>query len=196
MAAQPMFVEDQALINQALAGHADCFTALMDRHLVAVRKQIHSMLPNGIEIDDVLQDVQLKTWRHLSSFRSDSSFRTWITRIAMNEALMTHRRTKYVCQTDEMTLMSLPASSESPYQSCARLEMAEALRRAIHRLPDQFQEVLILRDLRELSIKETAQHLKAHAGLVKTRLFRARNMLAKLLQPGARVSRPLTLRDE
>src|SRR5262249_34870630 len=80
------FVQDRALINSALAGHAESFAALMDRHLAAVRRQIYAMIPDGMEIDDVLQDVQLKIWRPLSSFGSEPSFRTWITRIAINEA--------------------------------------------------------------------------------------------------------------
>jgi RNA polymerase sigma-70 factor, ECF subfamily len=180
-----LVLNDDALIQLALAGQADSFKALMDRHLLAVRKQIFWMVPDGNEIDDVLQDVQLKVWRHLSTFRSESSFRTWISRIAINEARMMRRRARPVYQYDEITLDRTAASNGCPYRSYAQLEMAQALRRAIRRLPEKFRQVLILRDLEELSTQETAQQMKAGKNLVKTRLLRARIMLAKALRRGS-----------
>jgi DNA-directed RNA polymerase specialized sigma24 family protein len=84
--------EDSALIQQALVGEPDCFAVLMDRHLAAVRRRIGSMVRNLADLDDILQEVALKVWLHLSTFRADSSFRTWITRVAINEALQSYRR--------------------------------------------------------------------------------------------------------
>ncbi len=79
--------EDSTLIKLALAGQAECFAVLMDRHLVAVRRRICSMVGNASDADDLLQEVLLKVWRRLSTFRSESSFRTRMTRVAINEAL-------------------------------------------------------------------------------------------------------------
>ncbi len=84
--------DDGTLIKLALAGQAECFTVLMDRHLIAVRRRLHSMVRNASDADDLLQEVLLKVWRRLSTFRSESSFRTWMTRVAMNEALQLYRR--------------------------------------------------------------------------------------------------------
>src|ERR1700693_5341540 len=79
--------EDSALIKLALAGQTECFMVLTNRHLPAVRRRIGSIVPNRADVDDLLQEVLLKVWRHLSTFRSQSSFRTWMTRVAINEGL-------------------------------------------------------------------------------------------------------------
>jgi RNA polymerase sigma-70 factor, ECF subfamily len=176
------FVNDKALIEMTLAGHNACFEALLDRHLDAVRKRVGTMISNKAEAEDVLQEVQLKTWRHLSSFRCDSSFRTWITRIAINEALQSMRRAKTRHGWDVMDLDRLAASMDSPERLYARQEMAGAVRRAIRQLPMKFQRILVLREFREMTIKEAARELNSNLPLVKTRLFRARAMLSKTLR--------------
>ena len=84
--------EDSALIKMALAGQTECFTVLTNRHLPAVRRHIVSIVPNRTDADDLLQEVLLKVWLHLSTFRSESSFRTWMTRVAINEALQSFRQ--------------------------------------------------------------------------------------------------------
>jgi RNA polymerase sigma-70 factor (ECF subfamily) len=83
---------DSALIKLTLAGEAECFAVLMDRHLAATRKRIRSMVPDASGLDDLLQEVALKIWCHLGTFRSESSFRTWMTRVAINEPLQSYRR--------------------------------------------------------------------------------------------------------
>jgi RNA polymerase sigma-70 factor (ECF subfamily) len=175
-------LDDKALIEMILAGHQGCFEALMDRHLGAVRRCVSSMIWNMSDAEDVVQEVQLKVWMHLSSFRHDSSFRTWVTRVANNESLQFHRRTKATRQCAEMNLDQFAASTDSPFQSYAREEMADTVRSAIHRLPAKFQQILILRDLRELTIKETARHLNWNPQMVKKRLSRSRTILSKALQ--------------
>ncbi len=174
--------DDQALIEMTLAGNNSCFDVLMERHLHAIRKRVESMIPNQAEAADVLQEVQLKVWSHLSSFRCDSSFRTWITRVAINEALQSLRRTRTGRGCEPVDLDRLAASTDSPERSYAREEMAATIRRAILQLPAKFREVVVLRELKELSINDTARELKANRQLVKTRLFRARMMLSKALQ--------------
>jgi RNA polymerase sigma-70 factor, ECF subfamily len=175
-------LDDKALINLALAGRAECFDALMHRHLRGVKRRISAMVANATEAEDVIQEVQLKAWMHLCSFRGDCSFRTWITQIATNEALQSHRRVRQRRQCDDVNLDGFTASGDSPFQSCARREMAAAVHNAIGSLPPKFRQILILRDLHELSISETARHLNTNAQLVKTRLFRARVLLSKVLR--------------
>src|SRR4029453_10765986 len=85
-------LQDCTLIDRALAGEVECFSALMDRHTAAVRRRVRSMVRNTSDQDDVVQETFIKAWRHLSSFRSDSSFRTWIISVATNEALQQYRR--------------------------------------------------------------------------------------------------------
>jgi len=174
--------EDATLIKLALAGQSDCFTALMDRHLVAVKRRIGSMVANVTDRDDVLQDVVFKVWLHLSSFRSESSFRTWMIRVAMNETLQVFRkeRNKPTCQ-PFCDLDAFASSYESPHQYLARVETTRAIRKAVLGLPEKYRQVLILHDLEQRSAQETARSLQSSLSAVKTRLHRARRMLSTAL---------------
>ena len=110
--------EDSALIQLALVGQTECFTVLMNRHLPTVRKRIRSIVPNASDAEDVLQAVLLNVWRHLSTFRSESSFRTWMTRVATNEAVQSYRRVQAspICRTLH-DLDAFASASESPLHS-------------------------------------------------------------------------------
>jgi RNA polymerase sigma-70 factor (ECF subfamily) len=176
-------LEDSTLISRSLAGQAECFTVLMDRYSVALRKRIRTLVPNAADAEDVLQEALLKVWRHLSSFRSESTFGTWIMRVAINEALQSHRRAR--CRPLGQALADLDAfvfSGDSPFQSVARLEVTKAVHSAVGGLPEKYRRVLILRDLEQRTERETAQWLQLNIPAVKTRLFRARDMLLMAIQ--------------
>ena len=141
------------------------------------------MVRSTDDTDDLLQEVQLRVWRHLSAFRSESTFRTWIIRVASNEVLQSYRREKRrgVCQ-PLIDLNILPSRGESPHQSVIRIETAETVRRAVAKLPTKYRQVLILRDLQEFTERQTAHSLELSVPAVKTRLLRARHMLLKELR--------------
>jgi RNA polymerase sigma-70 factor (ECF subfamily) len=181
---------DELLIELTLAGRQESFSALMDRHMDCVRRRINGLVRNRSDAEDVAQEVQLKVWLNLSSFRSDSSFRTWMVRIAINESLQWHRSAKRRSQWDSEELDGLTASTESAFQAYARKEAANAVRRAMEQLPSQFHQIVVLRDLAGLTTKEAAQSLNSSPQLVKTRLFRARKLLAKTLRQSEIALRP------
>jgi RNA polymerase sigma-70 factor (ECF subfamily) len=141
------------------------------------------MVRNVTDADDILQEVLLKVWRHLATFRSESSFRTWMTQVAINEARQLYRRerSKSLCQ-PLRDLDAFASPGESPHQTLARVEVTQAVRSALMGLPAKYREVLILCDLEQLSARETAQGLKASIPAIKTRLFRGRLMLLAALQ--------------
>ena len=175
--------EDSALIQLALVGQTECFTVLMNRHLPAVKRRIRSIVSNITDAEDVLQMVLLKVWRHLSTFRSESSFRTWMTRVATNEALQSCRRVQASPISRELhDLDAFASSSESPLHSLTRAETAQVVRKAVVELPVKYRQVLILREFEQLSAREIAQSLQSSIPMVKTRLFRARLMLLAALQ--------------
>lgn len=175
--------EDSALIKLALKGQEDCFTILMDRHLGTLRRRIGSMVKNPSDTDDLLQEVSLKVWRHLSTFRSESSFRTWITRVAINEVLQSYRRQRRSPVFQPLTDLEAAASAgESPHQSLARADVTRTVRNAVVGLPRKYSQVLILRDLEEVSTREAAQRLQSSIPAVKTRLLRGRLKLLAALQ--------------
>jgi RNA polymerase sigma-70 factor (ECF subfamily) len=178
--------EDSTLIEMALAGRTECFPVLMDRYVTAVRKHIMPLVKNTSDVDDLVQDTFLKAWLHLSKFRFEASFRTWITRVALNEALALYRRQRCrpYCQASA-SLEIFPSQCESPEQALARGEARLTIRTAIQKLPRKYGEVLILCDLEQLTARETARHLKSSIPLVKTRLCRARRMLSAALYKSA-----------
>jgi RNA polymerase sigma-70 factor (ECF subfamily) len=173
--------EDNALIQLTLAGHTDCFTVLVNRHQAALKRCIFSMMRNRADSEDVMQDVPLKMWRYLPAFRAESSFRTWITRVARNEVLQFYRRqTVQRISSTPVDFEAFPSPHGSTHRSLASNETARTIRSAIAALPGKYSQVLILRDLNELSLRETAQCLELTISALKSRLFRARLMRAAL----------------
>jgi RNA polymerase sigma-70 factor (ECF subfamily) len=180
-------LEDRVLIEGALTGQTEYFDALYDRHQPWVRKRIRSMVGNGAQEDDLVQQVFLKAWSYLAQFRSESSFRTWITQITTNEVFQLHRRE---CRSPlyraTVDLDGLSSTLDSPQQSLERKEGAETVRRAIAGLPAIYRQILTLFYFKELSELEAAVWLQASLPLVKTRLFRARRMLVAALRKQGR----------
>lgn len=181
---QPLrMLEDRSLIKLALEGEPESFSALMDRHLGVIKKRIGSMVANQADSEDVVQEVVLKVWRRLSTFRSESSFRTWMTTVAINEALQSYRQQRRLpIYRAPSELTSIASAADSPQRCLSRAEDIQAVRRAVVELPIKYRRVLVLRDLEELSERETAQRLHSTVPAVKTRLFRARRMLLVELQ--------------
>ena len=136
------------------------------------------MVRNQTDADDLLQEVLLKVWHHLSTFRSESSFRTWMTRVAINETLQSYRRRQRrpICRTFG-DFDSFASHYESPLQSLTRAEAIQLVRKAVGQLPAKYRQALILREFEQLSLGEIAQSLHSSIPAVKTRLFRARLML-------------------
>jgi RNA polymerase sigma-70 factor, ECF subfamily len=178
--------EDNTLIRMVLAGQTECYSVLMARHMMAVKTCIKSIVGNISDVDDIVQDTFMKAWSHLSSFRFESTFRTWITRVAMNEALTLYRRQKArpMCVAVE-NLEIFSSRGDSPEQIFARSEKRLRVRMAVERLPRKYREILVLCDLDDLGTQETARRLRSSIPLVKTRLFRARHMLSRVLQQAA-----------
>jgi len=178
---------DGILIERALAGQTECFAILVDRHMAAVRKRIRSMVRNKTDEDDLVQDVFLKAWRHLAGFRSEASFRTWITRVATNEVLQLYRREcRSPFSPSHADLDTYASHYELPDQCLARVEVRQTVRNAVAELPAKYRQIIVLRDLKQLSVRETARTMQIGVPLVKTRLFRAREKLSEALQKKGR----------
>ena len=168
---------DGELIRLTLEGQTECFTELMDRHLGAIRRRIGFMLRGNGGDDDVAQEVVLKAWRFLSAFRGESSFRAWLTRVAINEVRQFERRERASRFQDLSDFDVLATRDESPYEHFARIQRAKAVREVVNSLPVKYREVVMLRELDELSLHEIAARLRCTIPTVKSRLFRGRSML-------------------
>lgn len=133
--------EDRTLIELTVAGHIECFSVLMDRHGSAVRRCIGAMIRNRSDVEDLVQDTFLKAWCRLSTFRFEANFRTWITRVAVNEALGSYRRQRRrpLCQA-LANFETFPSPWGSPDRTLARLEARRTARSAIAGLPKNIEK--------------------------------------------------------
>jgi len=179
-------LEDAELIEMTLAGKTECFGVLMDRHVNAMKLRICSIVQNALDTEDVLQEVLFNAWRGLAGFRSQSSLRTWLCRIATNEALMLVRRNKRASLRDSgVAVDDLPASSPPPENWLISKREAMRVRHALENLPAKYRSVMFLQGIEELTVKETARQLEATVPAVKTRLLRGRRMLQRALRRSA-----------
>jgi RNA polymerase sigma-70 factor (ECF subfamily) len=177
-------------IEALRAGDRAEFARLVDSFSAPIYRLGLKMLGNAQDAEDVLQNTFLNAFTHLANFEGRSSVSTWLYRIAANEALMTIRRRKSNVniedlQTDDSDDEIMPATfvdwSILPENELLSDESTKMLDAAIKKLPESLRMVFILRDVEELSIKETAEILNLTEVNVKTRLLRARMALREQL---------------
>jgi RNA polymerase sigma-70 factor (ECF subfamily) len=188
----PMEISDEALVSTAKSGDANAFVELSKRHSNRVLLTTYRITRNWQDAEDALQDSLLKAFSHLNGFQEKSSFATWLTRIAINSALMILRK-KRVCveisidgsddPDDKYERWEARSLTEDPESLFARSEREELLRNAILRLPPVCREVVELRQAKDYSAREIAQALGISVAAVKSRLSRARLTLRATLLP-------------
>ena len=194
MDGQPL--TEAEMIARIVAGERELFHALIKPCERAVFLTAYSVLKSEADAEEVVQEAALKAYKALGSFRGESKFSTWLVKITLNEARMRLRRSRSASEVSLQELMddgdsdytpAVPTDwREIPSKALDRKELREILQRALDELPEKYREVLISRDVRELNIEETAQLLGISMGMVKTRLFRARLLMQKMLAPELR----------
>ena len=152
-----------------------------------------SLLGNPADAEDAAQETVIKVYRNLHLFRGDSQFRTWVLSIARNEGLgrlrkVASRREDSLDaamdgQDGDYTPAILTSWREVPTEALERKELSDLLRKGIDELPEIYRNVILLRDIEELDVRETAAVLGISEGAVKVRLHRARAMLQRNLAP-------------
>jgi RNA polymerase sigma-70 factor, ECF subfamily len=188
------------LIARILGGEKELFHELIRPYERMVYLTVFSILKNEADAEDGVQEAVISVYRHLSSFRGDAKFSTWLTTIAINEGRKRLRKAKSAAEEsidEEMeghggdyTPAPLTDWREIPLEALERKELREALRAAVAELPDIYRQVFTLRDLEELNVEETAQALGTTANVVKVRLHRARILLQKRLVPFLKTTAP------
>jgi RNA polymerase sigma-70 factor (ECF subfamily) len=147
---------------------------------------------NREDAEDVAQEGFHKAFLHIDTFQEKSRFSTWLTRIAMNEAFMLLRRRRGVFEVlPETPDDGVKSGSEvfvdqrpNPEESCWRRERTDLLTKAINRLGPKIRSTILLRDIEERSVKETAQILGTSITAVKARQFQGRRKLRRTVNPG------------
>jgi RNA polymerase sigma-70 factor (ECF subfamily) len=181
------------LIARIVAGERELFHDLVRPYEKAMYFAAFSVLQNPQDAEDAAQETVLKVLRSLHQFRGESKFSTWLISITINEARARLRHERVIKfetidrEVDEGDGQFVPALitdwREVPLEALERKELRELLQKAIASLPELYREVLVLRDVQEFNIAETALALGVTEGVVKTRLLRARLMMQKILAP-------------
>jgi RNA polymerase sigma-70 factor, ECF subfamily len=178
---------DEALVAATKRGDAQAFEELVLRHKHRVLVTAQRITNNWEDAEDVAQESFHKAFLHLGTFEERARFCTWLTRIAMNEAFMLRRRRRGVFQVlpedpDAGAMTGSEAfvdQSPDPEESCLQRERAQLLTAAINRLRPKVRSTVLLRDIEERSVEETAQILDISVGAVKARLFQGRRRLRR-----------------
>jgi len=191
---------EAGLIARILDGEKELFHELIRPYERMVYLTLFSIVSNEADAADGAQEAVINAYRHLTSFRGDAKFSTWLTTIAINEGRKRLRKAKAAAEESieeeaeghegDYTPAPLTDWREIPLEALERKEIREALRGAVAELPDIYRQVFTLRDLEELNVEETARALGINANVVKVRLHRARILLQKRLVPFLRTTAP------
>jgi RNA polymerase sigma-70 factor (ECF subfamily) len=182
----PAGTDDSELVRRAMARDEAAVRAIIQANNRRLYRLARGILRNDGEAEDVVQETYVRAFTHLESFRGDSSLATWLSRIAMNEALGRLRRQRPNVDIDNMAsgaleaqIIQFPHSAavEDPEKSMAQREIQHVVEHAIDELPEAFRIVFITRVIEGMNVEETAEILALKPETVKTRLHRARAML-------------------
>jgi RNA polymerase sigma-70 factor (ECF subfamily) len=182
---EPAKQSDDEIVQQVLAGNTAVFELLMRRYNERLYRAARAITRDEREAEDVMQQAYVNAFSNLRQFKGHAQFATWLTRIAINEALArVRRRGRYQALDDDRpnveTFVSWN-SSPDPERQAFTGELRELLEWAIDTLPDGAREVFVLRDVEGMSTAETAASLGVSEDVVKTRLSRARAALRRAL---------------
>lgn len=185
--------DDLELVAHARAGSEDAVRVLIKRNNRRLFRIARAVVRDDGEAEDIVQETYVRAFTKLHSFRGDSSFSTWITRIALNEAMGRVRRRRpsaalaeidRIPDADGGRVIMFPTSLTPPGADAelARRQVRDLLEQAVDDLPDIFRTVFVLRDIEELSTEETAAQLTLKPETVKTRLHRARRLMRAAIE--------------
>jgi RNA polymerase sigma-70 factor (ECF subfamily) len=187
----PAGTTEAELVRRARERDEAAIRSIMQSNNRRLYRLARGILRNDSEAEDVVQETYVRAFTHLEDFRGDSSFATWLGRIAINEALGRLRRqrpnvewTSLPPGTLEAQVIQFPrsATSEDPEKSMAQREIQHVVEHAIDELPEAFRIVFITRVIEGMNVDETAEILGLKPETVKTRLHRARTMLRDIVE--------------
>ena len=185
---------DELLIERIKAGDMAAYNVMVNRHYDRIFSRVSQLLNNKQDAEEVTQDAFIRAHRGLENFRGDASFSTWLYQIATNLA---HNRYWYwfrrkrdqsisldqpQCGDGSLTLENvMPCADENPAEAVVTQEFVDRVSACMQYLNDKHKEVLILRNVKNLTYDEIAQQLEISVGTVKSRIARARESLRGLL---------------
>lgn len=178
---------DEQIVERVLGGETALYELLMRRHNQKVYRVARSILRDDVEAEDVMQDAYVRAYQKLSSFEGRAKFSTWLTRIAVHEAIARSRKRSRFQSLDSAdpsngdVMNSAISLGPSPERQTYDRELSAVIEKAVLSLPDDYRLVFMLRDVEGMSTEETAQTLDLTQENVKVRLHRAHAKLRKEL---------------
>jgi len=171
---------ESELIEDILAGEHSLYEHLIRKYNQRLFRTGMSILNNDMEVEDAMQTAYIKAYEHLGTFKNNSSFGTWITRILINECLL-QKKNKQRLQIVQGYHPEKTSHMDTPANRLINKELATALEDAIAGLPEKYRLVFVLREVEHMSVKETAETLMLEESNIKVRLNRAKTMLRQNL---------------
>ena len=180
-------VEDDGLVRETLSGNQASFQLLVERYQDRIFSLARHYTRNAVEVEDLVQDTFLKAFSRLDSFQGQSSFFTWLYRIAVNTILdgLKRRGRSPVRAVEDPEILATPGPTRisGPSADMEREEIARITRAVLEELPEIFRTVLVMREFEDMAYQDIAEVLQISIGTVESRLFRARAKFKdKLLQ--------------
>lgn len=178
------------LISAAKSGDDGAFLELCRRYTEFLKRRIRRIVRNREDEEDILQETLLRAYKHLSGFRAQCGFHTWITTIATNNCLMllrkrrNHRETGFGSPTaegNEFEIRTLSDSKPNPEQLCAKRQASEKIAQAVRTLPSGFRQIVERYHGDEIKLVDAANAMGITEAAAKSRLLRARNVLRRRL---------------
>ena len=170
---------DDLLVRRILGGEPALFERIMRRHNQRLFRAARAILNDDAEAEDVMQETYARAFAHLGQFRGDAQLGTWLTKIAVHEALARVRKRRRLAplpavgEVEALPMPDRPTPSD-PEHEAHNAELRKLLERAIDALPETYRTVFVLREVEGLSTATTAECLGVSEEVVKTRLSRAR----------------------
>lgn len=187
-------VPDEDIVERIRAGEIALYEILMRRYNQRLYRVARSILRNDGEAEDVMQDAYVRAYEHLNQFAGEAKFSTWLTKIAVHEALARVRKSgrsedlDLIPETNVQNIASMTKAIRDPETQAYDHELRLVLERALNALSPTYRSVFVLRAVEGLNVAETAACLDISLEAVKTRLHRARSLLRKDLHRRAGVT--------
>ncbi len=183
-------LSDEELIRRVLDGHTALFAVVMRRYNQQLYRAVRAILRDDAEAEDALQQAYLAVYLNLQDFDGRARLGTWMTRIAVNEALHRYRKRKRRREIEHVLEQRPAPLNGTPDDAVIGRELVTIVENAIDELPDSYRLVIMLRDVQELSTREVADIVGATIENVRVRLHRGRTMVRERLRERLGPSEP------
>ena len=183
-------LSDEEVVARVLAGETSMFEVVMRRYNQRLYRVARAILRNDGEAEDVMQDAYVRAYEHLDQFAGRAKFSTWLTRIAVHEALTRQRRGNRYQELEPMSeggggdpMDGFASMALNPEEQASNSQIRSLLEEAVEKLPDAYRAVFMLRDVEEMSTTDTANVLEITEENVKVRSIERGRCCAKVCTP-------------